>query len=310
MIVDDRPQRALTWDTLTVSFVIINKNDLGIADTLSALGKISETFDGRAEIVVVDASDDRLARIRERFTDVRWIPFIPKPGKPTIPEQRNVGVRASEGDVVVFIDASCVPEEGWIERLLAPIVNDGELIAAGSHRSAGKAGIRDEDVHFAGAGTYLREAPTMNLAVVRDVFDAVGPFDESFSYGSDVDFTWRANDAGFRVRNVPEASVVHDWGDASSDYRRSFTYGKARYRLYSKHRGRVRSVLRHDPTAVIYPVYMLLLPFAVRRPWIVALLAVPLAKNVRHRPLLTVAHHFAFGAGVLAAAWDDVRPAA
>jgi GT2 family glycosyltransferase len=181
-------------------------------------------------------------------------------------------------------------------------VLEGELLVAGSHRSAGRRGIRDEFTHFVGDRRYIGEASTLNLAVARPVFELIGGFDVSFRYGSDIDFTWRAVDAGCRIRYVPEAVVAHDWGTLRAELRRSFLYGEARHRLYAKHAGRRRTIWRRESEAVAYPLFLLIAPLAVVSPWVVALLVVPLIKNLRHRPLLTVTHHLVYGAGILAAA--------
>lgn len=297
----------MSADSPSASFIIINKDDRGVADTLRSLSATAASASLRAEIVVVDASEGRLDDVRDAHPEVRWVRFTPNPAKPTIPEQRNAGVRSSTGDIVVFVDASCVPQPGWLEHLLRPILEEGESIVAGGHRSSGSPGIRDEVERHLGGAHYLREAPTINLAIRRDAFERVGTFDESFAYGSDVDFTWRANDAGLRIRYAPDAVVEHDWGSMSSDLRRSWVYGQARFNLYAKHRRRRRDALRDDPTAIVYPLFLLLLPIALVWRSILALLAVPLIRNRGKRPFLTVAHHLAYGAGVLHAAQRRLR---
>jgi GT2 family glycosyltransferase len=287
-----------------VSLVIVNKDDRGVAHTLLALDGIEP--DQQTEIVLVDASEGRLDDVRDAFPQVRWIEFRPRSDKPTIAEQRNVGVASSRGEIVVFIDASCVPDPGWLSTLIRPLVEEGELIVAGSHRSAGKRSIRDEDAHFVGNGRYIPEAPTLNLAVHRSVFERIGGFDEAFRYGSDLDFTWRAVDHGYRIRYVPEARVTHDWGTSWRDLRRTFVYGQARYHLYAKHLCRRRRAWREDWVSLAYPLFLIASPVCVVAPRILMLLAIPLVKNIRHRPVLTVVHHFVYAAGILSAAFADL----
>lgn len=291
-------------DSRVLSFVIANKDDRGVGHTLEALLGLEAGQGWDTEIVVVDASDGRLDDLRARFSGIRWISFPSNSQKkPTIAEQRNVGVASSVGEIIVFVDASCVPQPGWLQALLAPILYEGEMIVAGSHRSVGDRGIRDEAMHFVGNGPYIGEAPTLNLALARSVFDRVGGFDETFAYGSDLDFTWRAVEAGFRIRYVPNAVVAHDWGNFRREVRRSFQYGQARYRLYAKHPRRRRLILREDPPAAIYPLILLLSPLGLLYPWTATVLLIPLVKNWRHRPLLTVVHHLIYAAGLLAEAW-------
>jgi glycosyltransferase involved in cell wall biosynthesis len=290
----------------SVSIVTITKDDPEVAVTVENLVEESRRYPGDSEVLVVDATPGTPHRVDD--SQVRWIAFQPRGTKATIPEQRNVGVAQSAGDVVVFIDSGCVPGPEWLQRMTAPIRDEGEQIVAGAHTAAGRASIRDHDLEFRGGSEYLREAPTINLAIVKSVFEAVGGFDESFGYGSDVDFTWRSVASGYRIRHQPAAVVSHDWGAARDDLRRSWVYGQARFKLYAKHREHRSRVLKDDPVAVLYPAFLLavLLSRGDRR--VLATAAVPMVKNLKRRPLLTFAHNIAFGAGVLRGAWRALTP--
>jgi GT2 family glycosyltransferase len=148
--------------------------------------------------------------------------------------------------------------------------------------------------------TYLGECPTLNFAFTRAVYDEVGGFDESFEYGSDVDFTWRLNDSGYKVRHVPDASIQHDYGAPRRQRRRSYIYGKARARLYLKHRSRRGDILRHDPMAVAYPLFLLGLPLTLICPLYPLLLLIPAWRNRSDGVIKVLVDHLWFGAGVLA----------
>ena len=147
---------------------------------------------------------------------------------------------------------------------------------------------------------YVRDAPTMNMALHRDAIDRVGAFDERFSYGSDVDFCWRAADAGIPILMVTGADMRTNWGGTRRQMRRAWQYGEARARLYRKHRSRLRELPRHDLMLVAYPLFVLGLPLALRRRSYLALLAIPIWRSRRERPLLTLLDHFAYGAGAVA----------
>jgi GT2 family glycosyltransferase len=147
---------------------------------------------------------------------------------------------------------------------------------------------------------YLAECPTLNFAFTRTVYDELGGFDESFAYGSDVDFTWRLNDAGYKVRHNPDASIQHDYGASRRKRRRSYLYGKARARLYRKHRGRRRDLLRNDPMVVVYPLFLLGLPLTVVFPLYPLLLLIPAWRNRSDGIVKVLVDHLWFGAGVLA----------
>jgi GT2 family glycosyltransferase len=280
------------------SIVIINKNDRGIADTLRALQKVRSPLP--FETVVIDASNGKLDDIARAFPAVRWVHFASKTGRRfTIPEQRNTGVAKAKGDIIVYTDASCVPETDWLELLLAPILSNEEQIVAGSTTSRGGTTIHDQNHERRKGLKYLDECPTINLAFTRDAFDAIGGFDERFDYGSDVDFSWRAADLGYKVRYVPEALVAHDWGSGREDMKRAYRYGIARARLYKKHPNRWRRLLGPDITALMYPVYLLGLPLTIWFWWYPLFIMVPLIKNGRKQPVTVLKKHVVYAVGEL-----------
>lgn len=281
--------------TSRVSVVIINKNEPAIAETVDAVMAHDTAHD--VEIVVVDASAHRFETVKEAHPSVRWIDFDPVPGVVTIPHQRNLGVRSAGGDVIVFTDASCLPEPGWLDRLVAPILAGTEEVCAGGTRGRGQGTLYSPK-----EGDYLEESPTINLAFTRRIYDDVGGFDESYSYGSDVDFSWRLIRAGVRIRNVSDAVVSHDWGTSGRQLKRAFQYGEARARLYATHPWKLKDGLRRDPVVFAYPMFLLALPLTLTRRfrWIPLLAAVPLVRNRHNKPFLTLLDHLSYGAGALA----------
>jgi GT2 family glycosyltransferase len=286
-----------------ISVVIISKDEPALDGTLTALRNQASSLAEPCEILVVDASDGRLDHIRRAHEPaVRWIQFErPAGAGVTIPHQRNAGVRAAGGDIIVFTDSGCHPSSDWLVRLTAPL-------RAGEYVTAGPTFATAEDFDpYSGAAArqvpaegYLKECPTINMAFRREAFDAVGGFDEKFAYGSDIDFSWRLRDAGYRIRAVPDAVIRHDWGTWRRQLRRAYAYGKARARLYRKHRSRRRRVLRDDPMVVVYPAFLLGLPLTLVFPLYPALLLIPAWRNRSLGVVKVLADHLAYGAGVLA----------
>jgi GT2 family glycosyltransferase len=284
-----------------ISVVVISKDEPVLGDTLEGVCEQARALGQDWEVVVVDASEGRLERIRRRHPGVRWIDFTrPRGVKISIPHQRNLGVREARGDIIVFTDAGCIPFAGWLEQLVAPLLRDGEQVAAGiSSAPEGQEGLYDTRIHEAAKSEYLSECPTLNMAFRREAFDAVGGFDESFEYGSDIDFSWRLVEAGKRIRSVPTAIIRHDWGGHRRQLKRAYLYGRARARLYRKHRSRLLRNWRRDPMIVVYPTFLLGLPLTRRFPLYPALLAIPAWRNREEGPLRVIADHLMFGAGAL-----------
>nr|WP_284288678.1 glycosyltransferase family 2 protein [Angustibacter aerolatus] len=216
----------------------------------------------------------------------------------TIPEQRNAGVRAATGDVVVFVDSGCRPQPGWLDTITAPLLDGSEQVTVGSYRST-ESGPYDL-LDFSDG--YVHEAPTINMAFTKAAYERVGGFDEAFSYGSDVDFCWRVNDAGMRIRRIEAAAITVDWGRGRRQHKRSWYYGAARARLYRKHPSRLRQLPQRDPIMLVYPVFLLGLPITLVFPFYPLLLLVPLWRSRRVHPVQTVSDHLCYGAGALAQA--------
>jgi GT2 family glycosyltransferase len=285
-----------------ISIVIISKDEPGLADTLHDVIGQADGCAEASEIIVVDASDSRLDYIRDRYPGtVRWLPFKPPAGvHVSIPQQRNVGVRSARGEIIVFTDAGCRPEPGWLSRLVAPLRQEQRVTVGLTLSAPGSHSLYDSAARHIMQSEYLAECPTINLAFNREVIDAVGGFDETFAYGSDVDFSWRLSDAGYRIRSVPGAVVRHDWGGWRRQLRRSYVYGQARVRLYRKHRARLRHVLRDDPMLVVYPIFIMGLPLSVFFPFYPALLLIPAWRNRSNGAGRVLVDHLCYGIGAIA----------
>lgn len=135
---------------------------------------------------------------------------------------RNHGIRAALGEVLVFTDADCRPEPHWLEAGLRAFRDaegrGGESLVAGRVRMirADTTRPRTATEHFdlmtgLPQMRYVRRgyATTANLFVGRDVFRAIGLFDETRYSGGDADLCWRARDAGFGLRYCPDAAIHH-----------------------------------------------------------------------------------------------------
>jgi glycosyltransferase involved in cell wall biosynthesis len=281
------------------SLVIVNKDERLLNDTLQAL----KPFVGHIlhEVIVVDASDGALEDIRLTHEWARWIDYAQPPRiRITIAHQRNLGVRSAEGDVIVFTDSGCLPEDGWLERLLEPILEEGESITCGPARAIGKSVYSGVGWSDSSELQYVPMAATINIAFRREAFDAVGGFDESFGSAEDIDFTWRLTEHGYRLRWVPDAVVRHDFGTPRRQLRRAFFYGKGACRLLRKHPDRFGEAMKQNSVPIVYALFLLGLPLTLKWRWYPLLLLWPIWRH-RNEELrwLVLFDHLVMGAGVL-----------
>jgi GT2 family glycosyltransferase len=289
-----------------VSLVIVNKNERLLSETLDSL----KPFVGHilAEVLVVDASSGALDDLRIANEWARWIDYVQPAGvRITIAHQRNVGVRNAKGDIIVFTDSGCLPEDGWLERLLAPILDGSEYVTCGPARAIGKSVYSGVNASGGDAEVdYVSKAATINLAFRREAFEAAGGFDESFGSAEDIDFTWRLTDCGYRIRRVADAVVGHDYGDPVRQLRRAFFYGKGECRLLRKHPHRIGEAAQQNSVPIVYALFLLGMPLTLKWRWYPLVLLWPVWR-LRDEELrwLVLLDHLVMGAGVL---HELVRP--
>jgi glycosyltransferase involved in cell wall biosynthesis len=163
-------------------------------------------------LVVDDASEQSVAPIVERVArahpDVN-LATIRLPGWGGISRARNVGIRATRGSVVLFVDDDAIPDPDWISRILERYRCGGALAApdgvGGGWRPA-EAGIYglyflartyvDDGRH----GERLDGAGGVNMSFARAALEVVGGFDPLFTHVSDdADINRRMCEAGRRL---------------------------------------------------------------------------------------------------------------
>ncbi|PZT89455.1 MAG: hypothetical protein DI630_32175 [Gordonia sp. (in: high G+C Gram-positive bacteria)] len=173
---------------------------------------------------------------------------------------RNVGLADARGDILLICDADDRIHAGWVEAFRSAFSDSG--VAGGAAIPVDGNGRRvGEDLglhHVFGGPPYPLGA---NMAMTRDVFDAVGGFDESFRGGHDeADFAWRAADAGFPTRFVPEARIDYlQRSDVRGVVTQRRNYARTAIQLWTRHphlvdplgvslRGAVQGALTGLPT--------------------------------------------------------------
>lgn len=284
-----------------ISIIIIVKNDRKIENTLNALKIIDKPEP--IEIIVVDATiNNTLDDIKDTHGEVQWLKYKNsiQSKRYTIPEQRNEGIKAATGEIIVFTDASCVPEKYWLINLLNPLYTENEIITVGSFKSLGNPTLNDLLSERNAHKKYVDEYPTINMAFKNELINAIGYFDERFDYGSDMDFTWRVRNAGYKIRYVHTALIWHDWGSVKDEFNRTILYGEARARLYLKHKNRWKNLVFQDPLTFIYPILILSLPLTLFIPIYPVVFLVLIIKNIKEpKPIHIVVKHVLFGLGVL-----------
>ncbi len=131
------------------------------------------------------------------------------------PAARNLGIRESAAPLVIFLDADCIPQPGWLRAHHAAhaaghAVVGGGVLPDGENfwSKAYNLGMFHEylTTHSDGPRDIL---PTLNLSVERRAIEAAGPFDESLPRAQDLEWTARLRAGGFPLRFCAAAAIRH-----------------------------------------------------------------------------------------------------
>lgn len=171
--------------------------------------------------MVADGETDGAWRETPSGPTVRSV-LLPTPRGPAV--ARNRGAARATGDVLFFVDADVVVRPDTVERVRAAFEADPGLSAlVGSYDDApGDPAFLSQYRNLLHHYTHQTAGDTLSTfwtgcgAVRRDVFEALGGFDESFAVPSveDIEFGYRLTDAGHRIGLDPGLQVTHlkAWG--------------------------------------------------------------------------------------------------
>lgn len=166
---------------------------------------------------------------------------------------RNVGAEAARSAWLLFIDADTTPNPDLLDAYFArsPLAATGALAGAVlpadasiKTRVARYQARRQPEMQSQGR-PHRQTAVTANLLVRHRAWEEVGGFHEGIRSSGDHDFTWRLQDAGWRLESRPDACVRHaQRQNLKALLRLHARYGSGRRWLHSRHpEARSRSVL-------------------------------------------------------------------
>jgi glycosyltransferase involved in cell wall biosynthesis len=201
--------------------VIISTSNRACAleKTLQAFGRISVPTGWDAELIVVDnASKDNTADVVRKAQlknfNVRYL-YEARAGKSNA---LNTGLSIAQGEVLLFTDDDVVPAKDWLEKIATPLLQlecEGVMgqiqLADNLLRPWMKA---DHKMALSASNEHTKELVGANMGLHRSVFERIPAFDPELGpgatgFGEETLLTWQMREAGFRLRSVPEALVVH-----------------------------------------------------------------------------------------------------
>jgi len=191
------------------------------------------------EVVVVDGnSSDGTLEVVKKYP----VKLVTEPGL-GFGHARNLGIKNASGDIVFFLDSDCYAEPNWIENALPHFDSNPEVVGVtGQTRLWNNEGGVARFLAYVGGRMnmpaerrFVKIAPTMNLALRREVIDEVGGFDETLIRCEDTDLTYKISQ-NHKILYEPSVAV---WFKGSRNLsvasRKCFRHFVGVGQLFAKH---------------------------------------------------------------------------
>jgi GT2 family glycosyltransferase len=222
------------------------------------------------EVVVVDndSKDGSPEMVEERFPPVRLIRNEKNEG---YARGNNIGIRDCTGGCILLLNSDTEVKEGALETMTRFLETHEEYGGCGAQLLNPDGTIQPACMRFPGLGatlffdTFLEtlfprnpvvqryfmrdfdhaadrdvdQPPGACFMIRRDVLDRIGLLDERlFLFYNDVDFCKRMRNAGYKIRFLTGAKVLHHGGASTRHYRDfGLEWHRNRVRYYRKHYG-------------------------------------------------------------------------
>jgi glycosyltransferase involved in cell wall biosynthesis len=184
---------------------------------------LNQDYPGFYEVIVVDSCPGKTREIiRAEFPAVKLIQLSQRTDPAAA---RNIGVQASSGEFLAFIDSDCSADPSWLRRLLEPLHSN-------FHASGGAVANANGDNLVSWAGYFCefreflpesRPGPVENLtlgnaAYRREAFCQAGGFPEGCFPQEDQVFHHTFTEMGNRIYFDPSVVVYHHHRGKLADF--------------------------------------------------------------------------------------------
>jgi glycosyltransferase involved in cell wall biosynthesis len=200
-----------------ISVIIPARNEATFIPRVIDAVRSQRPLDRELEVIVVDDGSTDATSAAARAAGARVLEVAGGGGNPAA--ARNQGAAAAKGDPLIFLDADCIPGEGWLKAILEAH-DAGATVVGGSLDLPRGLPVSARCDYYCGwylvhsrrpAGTVPHHPPP-NLSVRRDAFRSTTGYTERqpFSYTNE-EREWQAQLrlAGHRIQFEPKAVAYH-----------------------------------------------------------------------------------------------------
>lgn len=240
-------------NTVSVVIPIYNEKE-NLAKCLSAL---FETKDKDFEVVIVnDGSTDNPHQLLKQYP----CRAVDLPVNKNQAYARNIGVKESKGDIILFTDADCLVMQDWVKSMRDELIkshNSCEDIVALCGRLVSGKGFFQMCHGYSGYA-YVQQGQrrftdilnTACTAIYKKAFWDVGGFSEDLKVSEDPDLALKLVEHGKRIIFEPSLFVLHNHGI------KTFRGFMAKHKAWGKELG-LKLVLKHkERNKILLPLFL------------------------------------------------------
>lgn len=266
-----------------ISVIIPCRNEEGYIGTV--LKNIQEqNYPGDCmEIIVVDGeSDDRtLGEIRQIAENDNRIQILSNPGR-IVPNALNLGIKNSQGEIIVRMDAHCEYPSNYISYLVENLQkldadNVGVAMRAFPRNKSLKAFAISKAISspFGVGNSHHRTGTSKPVEMDsvpfgcywREVFDKIGFFDEDLVRNQDDEFNARLGKYGGKIVLLPDIEIKYLARDTFRKIARMFYYYGLFKPLVNKKVGAPATIRQFVPPLFLLSLIALIIISAINLQW-------------------------------------------
>jgi len=217
--------------------------------TLEALDR--QTIKEFEVILADDGSKDGTIKAAKLFKpkNFKLIIIAEKHAGPAV--QRNRGAKKANGEILLFTDSDCVPDENWVSEMTKPFSNKNIVGVSGTYRTLNSdkiiarfEGYEIEKRHEKIARQkYIDFIGSFSAGYRKSIFQKFGGFSADFKKADaeDPELSFKIAKAGYKMVFNPKAIVAHPHVSTLGKFwRQKFSRGFWRVLLYKKHPEKMR----------------------------------------------------------------------
>jgi cellulose synthase/poly-beta-1,6-N-acetylglucosamine synthase-like glycosyltransferase len=136
-------------------------------------------------------------------------------------------------EIIGFVDGDANVSSNWLEKVIAPLKDSKVAGASGVILTQNKNKLVPRIIGYELQDRYermpkeIKRVATMHVVYKKEVLEKIGGFNESVKTGYDSEIGYRINDAGYKIINIPEATVYHNHRETLwTFFKQQYEYGK------------------------------------------------------------------------------------